>query len=626
MIQKYLTILYVPKVNLQMDEKLNWLMLAEKFAAGGDPLAMRAVARELFDLNKNSAEGPAVMAHAALYQGNLDEAEIFAQDALTLEANHLRARFVLGCVAAGKFLLKDELKLLGGVINDAHKMIGNLNMFLNSHKRKFTFSRKTKTADDESIQKDIETKIFLTNATLYKSLCQISNGLYLSGDPLSASEALAEASNLAEENDRAAELYSKHLFLRNYRFIAPNVSRELAEKYGTFFTATTTYSYDRKNFSADKKLRIGYVSPDFRQHTMANFLLPFLRDFDSDNFSVTCYQTGKKDAVTDRLKRNKISWRDLSGRNAKVAARIIHEDQPDILIDLSGHSQNSCLPIMAYKPAPVQITALGYTATTGLAAIDYFLSDEICLPEKEQPAGFTEKIIRLKNCCLCYSPGVIRDMPAAGVKAPVLENDFVTYGSFNNFAKVSDDVLYLWRAILEAVPDSILVIKSKVCSIKSGREIVRERLQKMSFPLDRIDLRPYSPDYLEQYREIDVALDTFPYTGGLTTCEALYMGVPVVSLRGKSHGARFSASILTAANLTELIAKNSMDYIKKAVHLGRHKELIAAYHAGLRENLLKSPLMDKHSYMQEIEKNYREIWRNFCESQPKKKNFRVKNF
>jgi len=609
-----------------MDEKLNWLMLAEKFVAEGDPRAMRAVARELFDLDKNSAEGPAIMAESSLYLGNLDEAEILAQDALSLEKNNLRARLILGGICGEKFQLKDQLKILGKVINDSHKLITNLKMLLQSHRRKFSFGKKNSTKDDELAKKEIETKIFLANATLQKALCWISNGLYLAGDAQSAAEALAEASNLTENNDRAAELYSKHLFLRNYRDLSPSLSKELATHYNDFFSEIPQYSHDRKKFSAEKKLRVGYISPDFRNHSVANFILPFLRDFDSDNFSIFCYHTGKKDSVTEKLKRNKISWRDLGGRNEKTCARIISEDNIDILVDLSGHSQDSCLPVMACKPAPVQISAIGYTATTGLATIDYFLSDKICLPEQENSAGFTEKILRVEHCNLCYAPGVVRDMPAAGIKAPVLENDFVTFGSFNNFAKISDDVLYVWRAILEAVPDSILVIKSKICSIESGREIVRERLNKMTIPLDRIELRPYSPDYLEQYRDIDVALDTFPYTGGLTTCEALYMGVPVVTLRGKTHGSRFGMSILSAANLPELIAKNSMDYIKKAMQLSKHKELVAGYHAGLREHLLKSDLMDSRKYIQEIEKFYREIWKNFCNTKPKQKNFRTKNF
>ena len=594
------------------DEKLNWLMLAEKFVADGEFDSMRGVARELFELDKNFAEGPAIMAESALYLGNLDEAEILAQDALTLEKNNLRAKLILGGVAAERFQIKDEIKILGKIINDANKIVGNLKLVLNNYQRKFKFSRSQKNSDDDEKYRQIEMKFFLANKILYKALCWISNGLYLSGEPNQAAEALRDASTLADTVDKSAELYSKHLFLKNYREIAPNMTKELAAKFNNFFVSVNRYSHSKKNISPEKKLRIGYISPDFRNHAVANFVLPFMKNFDSNNFSIFCYQTGKSDAVTERLKKNKVTWRNLSGRNNRTAARIISEDKIDILVDLSGHSQNSCLPIMAVKPAPIQMTAIGYTATTGLKEIDYFLSDKICVPDQNSAENFTEEIIRLENCNLCYAPGVVREIPTAGKIAPVMKNNFVTFGSFNNFAKVTDEILNLWRAILEKIPDSILVIKSKICSIEQGREIVKERLQKIGFSLKRIELRPYSPDYLEQYRDIDIALDTFPYTGGATTCEALYMGVPVISLRGKSHGSKFGESILTAADLRELIAKNPMDYIKKAVHMGNRKELISGYHSGLREHLLKSPLMDAKKYMNELEKYYRAMWKKFC--------------
>ncbi len=588
------------------DEKLNWLILAEKFAASGNPHSMRGVARELFDLDKKSADGPAIMAEAALYLGILEESEILARDALTLDKNNLRARFVLGGVAAEKFNLIDELKLLKGVIDDAHKILDDFNSREHGGRFKILYS------DDKKISEDDKKIILLTKTTLYKALCLISNGLYLSGDPFSASNALREASGLTKDNEQAAEIYSKHLFLRNYREISPYKVKQAAQKYDSFFASVTKFSNDGINYAPDKKLKIGYISPDFRQHAVANFILPLLKNYDAKNFAVTCYQTGKRDFVTDKLKKLKVTWRDVSKLPVQKIAQIIHDDRIDILVDLAGHSQNNSLPVLARKPAPIQICAIGYTATTGLKAVDYFLSDHICMPEQGDPPDFTEKILRVGGCHLCYTPGLIRDIPAAGVHAPVLKNGYVTYGSFNNFAKVSDSVLYAWRAILEDMSTARLVIKSKLCSIDSGLEILNERLKKMSFPLDRVELRPYSKDYLEQYRDIDIALDTFPYTGGLTTCEALYMGVPVISVRGKSHGSRFGSSILTAADLTELIAINPMGYIKKAVQVGQRIEFIAGYHAGLREQLLKSRLMDAESYMRDLEKCYRDIWQRHC--------------
>ena len=595
--------------------------MADKFARDGDPRAMRACARELYELNKSKADGPAIMAEAALYLGKLDEAESLARSALELEPNHLRGRLILAAIFAERFDLKEELNIFRGIVQEAKKSISSFEKFLKTKRLNQVLKRQKQPQDEIKLQEEMELEKTLMQNILFKALSWMSNGLYLSGEPDTAAEALNEASELTDDNERAAELYSKHLFLRNYRELSPIFSKELASKYQDFFEDLTPYGHERIKQVQDKKLKIGYVSPDFRQHAVANFVLPFLRDFDKENFTVTCYQTGKTDAVTERLKRHHVSWKDLSGRSPRTAARLIKEDNLDILVDLSGHSQNSCLPIMAYKPAPIQIEAIGYTATTGLKAIDFFISDITCLPGVEEPIGFTEKVFRLEHCNLCYAPGIVREMPVAGIQAPMLQNDYITYGSFNNFAKISDEVLYLWRAILEQVNESILIIKSKVCSIESGREIVLERLQKMSFPMDRIELRPYSADYLEQYRDIDVALDTFPYNGGLTTCEALYMGVPVVTLRGKSHGARYGASILTNADLKELIARNPMEYVKKAVQLGRRRELIAGYHAGLREHMLKSALMDSRQYMKEIEACYREAWKIYCQ-RPLKKNKR----
>lgn len=596
-----------------MDDKiLDWVTLAERFSIGGDPKSMRTVAREIFELDKNSAEGLAIMAEASLYLGNLDEAESLAQYALSVDANHLRGRLVTGGVAIKEFRLKDHLKLLEGVIKDAHAALKSLRDQLNEHNHRFAFNRRRKTSADDDFREQLDRKIFITRSILFKALCWSSNGLYLAGEPARASEVLVEASTLTDDDEQAAELYSKHLFLRNYRDVSSAKTKELARKYNDFFSRITPFTHDKKNPDADRKLHIGYVSPDFREHALANFLTPLLANYDADNFAVTCYSTGRKDAVTAKLKSFKVEWRDLIGKDTVTIAKIIDDDAIDILVDLSGHSQDSCLPILAYKPAPIQICALGYTATTGLDAVNYFLSDNICSPEA-QSNNFTEKLLRVDTCSFCYSPGLIRDMPELPA-APVLKNGFMTFGSFNNFAKVTEEVLYLWRAILDSVPRSRLIIKGKICSIDDGKAIVRERLRKMGFPLERIELRPYSPDYLEQYGDIDVALDTFPYTGGTTTCEALYMGVPVITLRGKTHGARLGASILNAADVTELIANTSMDYVKKAVKLNQRREILIAYHQRLREHVKNSALMGGQRYIREVEKLYRAAWKDYCRS------------
>ena len=542
-----------------MEEILDWLKLAEKFADGGNAQAMLGAADEILELDKNCAEGYAVKAEANLYLGEIATAETFLEKTFALDKNNLRGRLVQGGIAAEKFNLIEEFKIFDAVINDAKKLDDN----------------------------------FFAQKILFKALCWSVNGLYLAGDARAAAENLRAASTLTTNNERAAELYSKHLFFRNYFETDSAVIKTFAQDYNKFFVDIKPYA-PAKYFH--NKIKIGYISPDFRKHAVANFVMPLLNDFDAEKFSVTCYITAKSDGVTQKLKNKKIAWRDLYSGDAAEIAKIIRADEIDILVDLSGHSQNSCLPVLAYKPAPVQICALGYTATTGLNAVDYFLSDTICAAE-----NFTEKILTLDGCQFCYAP--INKFLAVKHK----KNNFVTYGSFNNFAKVTDEVLICWKEILDAVPNSKLIIKNKICSVEDGRKILLDRLQKINFPVEKVELRPYSKDYLAQYNEIDIALDTFPYNGGLTTCEALYMGVPVVTLKGNFHGAKIGASILTAANLPELVAQDSQDYIKKAVELGRQK-LFKDYQKNLREKVLNSALMNAKNYMPTLEKIYCEIY------------------
>ncbi|MBO4401758.1 MAG: hypothetical protein J5809_07930 [Selenomonadaceae bacterium] len=489
---------------------------------------MLGAAQEILELDKNSADGFAVLAEANLYLGNLDAAEKLAPD-------NLRGRLVKAAVAAERFELIVALKSFAEVQAEARA----------------TGNRKI----------------------LSKALAWSANSLYLAGDAKTAAENLREASALTG----SAELFSKHLFLSNYN---GGAAKSVAQEYDKFFAGVEQFQHE--NHHAGKKIRVGYISPDFRQHAVANFVKPLLSDFDAENFEVSVYQNGASDFVTAKLKNDKVHWRDLNGLDAETVARIIYADGIDILVDLSGHTQNSCLPVLAYKPAPVQICAIGYTATTGLSAVDYVLSDTNCAADEN---NFTEKILRVEGCQLCYAP--FADMPAVAHK----KNSRVTFGSFNNFAKVTDEVLELWREILNAVPNSRLIVKSKICSVPDGRKIVMRRLKDLP-----VELRPYSRDYLEQYNDIDIALDTFPYNGGVTTCEALYMGVPVVTLRGG-----LGASILTAAGCQEFIAQDAGEYIKKAVGLSQRRNL------NLREKVLASRLMDGKRYMRALEKIYREI-------------------
>lgn len=576
-----------PKAEHTAEEKINWLRLATKFSADGDLKGMRACAQEVDRLVTGDVDATAVNAEVALYSGRIDEAEELVEKVLRVQPRHPRARMVQAGLAALEFRLDDEIPLLADLIEE--------------------LTYKAKVLGEEDLSYTIYHQM------LRRARGWLADALYLAGEAKGAAHELLMSSRLADESDEAAELYSKYLFMRNYRYLGAKDGRLKAAVYDGM-NVVRPYAHDNVARSLQKKLRIGYISPDFREHSVSYFLPPLLRHFDGEQFIVFCYATGRSDAVTERLRTRRVTWRDLRGRPPRTAARLIAEDKIDILVDLSGHSQDNTLPIMAYRPAPVQISGIGYINTTGMSAIDYFLSDEICIPKGDAAAeiGFTEQILRLKHSHLCYVPEEIRAMPEAGYEPPLRKNGYITFGSFNNFAKVTDEILLLWRGILEAVRGSKLVIKGKIASIDSGIHFAKKRLSILNYDLRRVEFRPYSPDYLEQYRDIDIALDTAPYNGGLTTCEALYMGVPVISLRGRTHGSRFGASILTNAGVRELIVENDINYVRRAVQLAESPKLLEAYHMGLRANMKRSPLMDTQGYMNELESAYREIWEKFC--------------
>ena len=580
-----------PKAEHTAEEKINWLRLATKFSADGDLKGMRACAQEVDRLVTGDVDATAVNAEVALYSGRIDEAEELVEKVLRVQPRHPRARMVQAGLAALEFRLDDEIPLLADLIEE--------------------LTYKAKVLGEEDLSYTIYHQM------LRRARGWLADALYLAGEAKGAAHELLMSSRLADESDEAADLYSKYLFMRNYRYLGAKDGRLKAAVYDGM-NVVRPYAHDNVARSLQKKLRIGYISPDFREHSVSYFLPPLLRHFDGEQFIVFCYATGRSDAVTERLRTRRVTWRDLRGRPPRTAARLIAEDKIDILVDLSGHSQDNTLPIMAYRPAPVQISGIGYINTTGMSAIDYFLSDEICIPKGDAAAeiGFTEQILRLKHSHLCYVPEEIRAMPEAGYEPPLRKNGYITFGSFNNFAKVTDEILLLWRGILEAVRGSKLVIKGKIASIDSGIHFAKKRLSILNYDLRRVEFRPYSPDYLEQYRDIDIALDTAPYNGGLTTCEALYMGVPVISLRGRTHGSRFGASILTNAGVRELIVENDINYVRRAVQLAESPKLLEAYHMGLRANMKRSPLMDTHGYMNELESAYREIWEKFCRTSP----------
>ena len=463
------------------------------------------------------------------------------------------------------------------------------------------------------------------------------SALTLAGSAAEGVRSFLAASRMEAEEAQAMAEYSNALFALNYVAVEERAPfAGLAESFDGFFSAAERMAHTRARH-AHARLRIGYISPDLRRHAVAFFLLPLLRAFDRERFEVFCYANNSEDAVSRTMAQQPgVHWTNILGLLPEEAARLVAADEIDILCDLSGHTKDNCLAVLARKPAPVQITGLGYMGSTGLSAIDYVLGDRVldaaedmaedaemaaestaggvCRGAAEDGASQgareerSERPLSLPHSHFCYLPFVA--MPDVA-PPPCLSRGHITFGCFNNYSKVTDAMLLLWRQILADVPGARLLLKSRLFGSEEGRSLAVERFGRLGLNASRIELRGFSSDYLAEYADMDIALDTAPYTGGLTTCEALYMGVPVVTLKGGTHGARFGASLLENAGLAELVAKSEREYTEIAKLLAGSPETLQMLREKQRDMLLASPLMNFRQYVQEVETAYEKVWRRW---------------
>ena len=360
-----------------------------------------------------------------------------------------------------------------------------------------------------------------------------------------------------------------------------------------------------------RRLRVGFISPDFRAHSVSYFFLPVLEQLDRAQLDVYCYAyVAIPDSVTERLRRAADHWRDIFGSSDEEVVQRIRDDQIDILVDLAGHTSDSRLLVLAHRPAPVQASYLGYPNTTGMAAVDWRIVDVTTDPPQADLHA-VERLLRLDRCFLAYDP---MEYPEV-VDPPCLTNGFMTFGSFNNVAKMNGRVLDTWAQILQAVPDSRLVLKHDL----SHDLVVQNRLSAAfdSLGIDpaRVELlsRTHSRiDHLAAYGKVDVALDTFPYGGTTTTCEALWMGVPVVTLAGTSHASRVGASLLGTIGLSSCVATMTDDYVTTARELAQASELLAVLRRMMRAELMSSMLMDHVGLGRAMTAGLRRMWEDHC--------------
>jgi predicted O-linked N-acetylglucosamine transferase (SPINDLY family) len=360
-----------------------------------------------------------------------------------------------------------------------------------------------------------------------------------------------------------------------------------------------------------RRLRIGYVSPDLRAHAVGQLLWPLLEHHDRRQFEVVAYSDVRVgDALTAAIKARTDLWRDIAGLTDAQVAERVRADRIDILVDLALHTAGNRMLVFARKPAPVQVTMLGLPATTGLETIDYRLTDPYLDPPALSDADYTERSIRLPHCFWVFQPPDAADTYPV-TPPPALSNGLVTFGCLNQFAKVTRPALELWVKILQALPRSRLVLQSPPGSHLAP---VRELFAQGGIAGERLAFvaRATRREYHQRLGALDLALDPFPYNGHTSTLDALWMGVPVVTLAGRTAVGRGGVSILSNIGMTGMISHNSDQYVEIALGLAGNLGRLADHRAGLRQRLLASPLADVQGYTADVEAAFRGMWRTWC--------------
>jgi protein O-GlcNAc transferase len=358
--------------------------------------------------------------------------------------------------------------------------------------------------------------------------------------------------------------------------------------------------------SPERRLRIGYVSAGFREHCQSFFTIPLLSHHDHERFEIYCYSdSDRPDALTVRLQTFADGWRTIAGRDDEQVTQSITEDRIDILVDLMLHTSGNRLLVFARKPAPIQVTWLGYPGSTGLDTVDYRLTDPWLDPPGSNDELYSERSFRLPHSFWCYDP--LASAPAVSAP-PVLRAGYITFGCLNNFSKVNDPLLEIWSRVLRAVPDSKLLLMAP-------RGEARRRVRRMlNVGRERIEFVDFQPrqSYLETYRRIDICLDTFPYNGHTTSLDSLWLGVPVVSLCGQTPVSRAGLSQAANLGLLEWVAMDAENYVRIAFEWAGQPRKLATVRSSLRERMTKSPLMDGKLFALNLENAYRAFWRDWC--------------
>jgi len=439
---------------------------------------------------------------------------------------------------------------------------------------------------------------------------------------------LGVASLVAGKSEEASQHFHQALLLRP-QYVIAHSNLVLCEQYRAGVTlaglARSHAEWDGRHAShhrgswqpwtlerdSERPLRLGFVSADFRRHPVGFFLAPVLEHLDPRFGEVVCYnnQAGSDD-LTRRIAAAAKEWREVFRLDDDALADRIRADRIDVLVDLSGHTEGNRLLVFARRPAPIQITWIGYAGTTGMTAMDYLIADRFHVPPHLE-AHYRERILRMPDSYVCFDPPV--EAPAVG-PLPAHAQGYITFGSFNNLAKLTPEVIATWAEIVRRIPDSRLSLVTRGLGGVGTRKQIHEAFVTAGVDPYRVELRGkmLRSELFAAYNSIDVALDPFPYSGGMTACEAFWMGVPVVTCPGETFASRHSLSHLSNVGLTETIATDRRQYIELALRLARDLPHLAELRAGLREQVLRSPLCDGERFAQNLMALLRDVWRHWC--------------
>jgi len=362
---------------------------------------------------------------------------------------------------------------------------------------------------------------------------------------------------------------------------------------------------------ARQRLRIGYLSFDLREHPVGYFMQPILAQHDRQQYEIFCYYTSpSSNPQTQRLQQLTEHWRECGHFDDEALGQQILADELDILVELAGHTDKNRLLLLHSKLAPIQVSYLGYPNTSGLRSIDYRITDKYVSPE-ESGGDSLEQLIRLPFAYHCYQPiAAAQNLPIA--PTPALQNGFITFASFNNYSKLTDETLALWAAVLKQLPDSRLLVKSQVFDDAQLYPQLEQRFEKFGIDTQRLSLHGHlsTEAYFRLYHQVDLCLDAYPYTGATTTCEALWMGTPTLTLAGDTQASRMSYSVLATVGLDDWVAFSVDEFIQKALNLSQNVEQLQALRMEMRKRLQNSPLMDTQGFTQTLENIYQNIHQN----------------